>query len=142
MLLDSRHALALSHAAQRTDLIILEETYCLLGLAQSDGTYLILAVIKPRQRAAVHRWGQTIMSSVISRPCPVGTIADLHTHPFHSGYPSSIDDGGWKLNRRYTLHLIAFVVGPDKVGFTAHDYSNGTHRQLLDSDWLAIERRN
>ena len=46
-MMDIRHAGALADAAVRTHLTIHEEAYCLLGLAQADSTYLILAVVKP-----------------------------------------------------------------------------------------------
>src|SRR5688572_3781936 len=100
--MDIRHAGAMAEAAQRTALSLREEIFCLLGIARPDSTYLILAVVKPHQKTAIRRAGQVLMSSVFSRPCPVGTIADLHTHPWGGTSPSWIDSKGWLEQRRYT----------------------------------------
>lgn len=138
MFVDIRHASALAEAAVRTHLTIHEEAFCLLGLAQRDSTYVILAVVKPPQRTEIRRIGPYLVSSVFSAACPTGTIASLHTHPRGDPRPSRIDDANWAQQRRFSLHLIAFVRNndPRTVGMTAHDYTDPKHPRQLTGSWL------
>lgn len=133
------HVIAIAQSAQRTDVTDMEEFFCLMGTAV-DGDYQVLGVIMPLQRALNDTLVDGfMMDMVVSRDCPPGTIGDVHTHPSGDPVPSwNIDIPNWNRNRRYTLHLIAFVYENDfdRVGIAAYDYHNPDRPRGLVGNWL------
>lgn len=90
-----------------------EVVYCLHGY-EEDGDYRITGVVKPPQ-VVYHKtvividdgivmWG--IESGVTYTPCGIGTVMDLHTHPFDNPEPSDTDTESWEA---YPYHLHGIV---------------------------------
>jgi hypothetical protein len=141
VVIEMGHIAALADAAQRTQMMVFEETFCLVGVARPNGVYHILGVVRPRQLASIRQVRAGIMSMVVSEPCPPGTIGDLHTHPFGSPRPSYVDRANWERNRRFTLHLVGFMLAPDKAGFQAYDYTDPADPVKLRDQWLVVTQR-
>lgn len=112
----SSFARALLTAQDRAERTNNEEYYCLKGSIVRNH-FVITAVVKPEQEAAFriyydHDTDQLTKQWTVFVPagCPVGTIADFHTHPGTSPvkqYPSRIDEKAWRKNGN-RFHIISY----------------------------------
>ncbi len=99
----------------------LEFYYCLIGRQEGE-TYWIEALYEPDQKKSL-RFIYTLPDGKIKwisriepkEECPVGTVGDLHTHPW-GGDPSDTDLNLWVNGStnfgpfKYDLHLITHTV--------------------------------
>lgn len=101
---------------ERAEETTLEEFLCLLGKKGK-----ITAVIKPRQRAWIEYddFGRPAWSLVTHEPCPKGTIADFHTHPWGQSAPSEKDLLSASF-QTYPYHLIMYKTKSGSYGITAY----------------------
>lgn len=134
------HVEAIAQAAARTRNSNLEESFCLVGIARQNGVYFIGGVVRPQQKAWIEERWDGVYSLVMSGRCPVGTIVDMHTHPFHPR-ASILDHALWRTDEQVRVHLIAYLERPDRLIFQANDYTEPSQPRVLVGGWLITQPR-